>query len=83
MTARATAKTPLVDPEPTARDLAEKHERILLRCRQECRPVLYDGRKQFIAGLHWHKGEAEGIVYLEGRAEPVRPAEITFAKEPE
>ncbi|MRW88805.1 hypothetical protein GJ699_02265 [Duganella sp. FT80W] len=70
-------------PEPTARDLAEKHERLLLRCRQECRQVLYQGAKQFIAGLHWHKGEAEAVVYLEGRAEPVKPAEITFIKEPE
>lgn len=70
-------------PEPTSRDLAEKHERILLRCRQECRPVIYEGRKNFIAGLHWHKGDIEATVYLEGRAEPVRPCEISFIQEAE
>lgn len=80
MNARAKA---VATNEPTARDLAELHERRLLRCRQECRPVLHHGTKQFIADLHWYKGEAEGTVYLEGRAEPVRPNELTFAKEPE
>lgn len=70
-------------PEPTARDLAEQHERWLLRCKQECRPVIYGGKKQFIAGMHWHKGETEAVVYLEGSAEPVRPYEILFIKEPE
>lgn len=70
-------------PEPTARDLAELHERRLLRCKQECRPVLHKGLKQFIAGMHWHKGETEAVVYLEGSAEQVRPCDISFIKEPE
>lgn len=67
--------------EPTARDLAEKHDMRLLRAKQLCRPVLHNGLKQFIAGLHWHKGDTEGTVYLEGSAEPVRPCDITIIEE--
>lgn len=69
--------------EPTERQLAEQHERRLVRCKQECRPVIYGSKKQFIAGIHWHKGDTEAVVYLEGSAEPVKPADITFIKEPE
>ncbi|TFW15910.1 hypothetical protein [Duganella callida] len=70
-------------PVETARDLAEKHDMRLLRAKQLCRPVLYKGIKQFIAGLHWHKGDAEGTVYLEGIVEPVRPSELTITEEPQ
>jgi len=70
-------------PEPTARDLAEQHERRLVRCKQECRPVLYQGLKRFIAEVHLYKGETEATVYLEGSNEPVQPCEISFIKEPE
>ena len=78
MNARAaTAET----KEPTERDLAEKHEMRLLRARQLCRQVLHGGVKKFIAGLHWHKGDAECVVYLEGSAEPVRPCDLTIIEE--
>lgn len=76
--ARATAAEA---KEPTARELTEKHDRLLLRCKQLSRPVLHNGLKQFIAGLHWHKGDAECVVYLEGSAEPVRPRDITIIEE--
>ena len=69
--------------QPTERDLAEQHERRLVRCRQECRPVLYQGLKQFIAEVHLYKGETEAVVYLDGSAEAVKPTDITFIKEPE
>jgi hypothetical protein len=71
------------EPQPTGRDLAEQHERRLMRCRQECRPMLHQGLKQFIAEVHLYKGETEAVVYLESSAEPVRPCEISFIREAE
>lgn len=68
-------------PEPTPRDLAELHERRLLRCRQEGRQVRHNGLKQFIAEMHLYKGDTEATVYLAGIAEPVKPSEISFIEE--
>lgn len=68
-------------PVETAQDLADKHDRMIHRCKQLCRPVLHSGVKQFIAGFCHHKGDAEMTVYLEGMKEPVRPCELTIIEE--
>ena len=70
------ARDPL--PVETAQDLADKHDRIIHRCKQLCKPVEYLGLKHFIAGFCWHKGDAEMVIYLEGAADPVRPCDITI-----
>lgn len=65
-------------PVETAQDLADKHDRLIHRCKQLCKPVLYRDLKYFIAGFCWHKGDAEMVVYLEGVTGPVRPCDITI-----
>lgn len=67
--------------EPSARDLADKHDLRIHRAKQLNRQILHAGVKKFVAGLHLHKGDAEMIVYLEGSAEPVRPCEITILEQ--
>jgi hypothetical protein len=68
-------------PAETEQDLADKHDRLIVRCKQLCRPVLHNGVKQFIAGFCHHKGDAEMTVYLEGMKDPVRPCDITIIEE--
>jgi hypothetical protein len=65
-------------PVETAQDLADKHDRMIHRCKQLARPVLHKGLSEFIAGFCWHKGDAEMVVYLEGIKGPVRPCDITI-----
>ena len=60
------------------REEANKHDLRIHRAKQLCRPILHEGTKKFIAGFCWHKGDEEMIVYLEGRANEVRPSEITI-----
>ncbi len=68
-------------PAETARDLADKHDMRIHRAKQLCRPVRYQGLKQFIAGFCHHKGDEEMTVYLEGVKDPVRPCDITIIGE--
>ena len=65
-------------PAPTAQDQADQHDMRIHRAKQLARPVLHGGLKKFIAGFCWHKGDAEMVVYLEGVAGPVPPADITI-----
>jgi hypothetical protein len=65
-------------PAETAQDLADKHDRLIVRCKQLCRPIEYKGANRFIAGFCHHKGDAEMVVYLEGVTGEVRPCEITI-----
>jgi len=65
-------------PAETAQDLADKHDRLIVRCKQLCRPVEYEGVNHFIAGYRHHKGDAEMVIYLEGVAGEVRPCDITI-----
>jgi len=67
--------------EPSARDLADKHDMRIHRSKQLARPVLHKGLKQFIAGFCFHKGDAEMVIYLEGSAEPVRPCDIEILEQ--
>jgi hypothetical protein len=69
-------------PDETARDLAEKHDMRIHRCKQLCKQVGYKGLNEFIAGFCWHKGDDEMIVYLEGIKEPARPCDITILENP-
>lgn len=68
-------------PAETAQDAADRHDRMIHRCKQLCRPIRHAGVKKFIAGFCHHKGDAEMVVYLEGSAEPVRPCDITIIEE--
>jgi hypothetical protein len=65
-------------PAETAQDLADKHDRLIVRCKQLCRPIRHEGTRKFIAGFCHHKGDAEMTVYLEGVRDPVRPCDITI-----
>ncbi|KQW97108.1 hypothetical protein ASC94_09955 [Massilia sp. Root418] len=66
-----------------SQDEADKHDLRLHRAKQLARQVEYRGLLHFIAGLHWHKGDSEMTVYLEGSAEPVRPCELTLVEPPQ
>lgn len=65
-------------PPKTAQELADDHDMRIVRAKQLCRKVIYKGLFQFIGGFCHHDADAEMIVYLKGRSEPVRPCEITF-----
>ncbi|KQQ40414.1 hypothetical protein ASF61_06565 [Duganella sp. Leaf126] len=69
-------------PAPTAQDQADQHDLRIHRAKQLARPVMHAGVKKFIAGFCWHKGDREMVVYMEGSAEPVRPADITILEQP-
>lgn len=68
-------------PVGSAQDAADRHDRMIHRCKQLCRPIRHAGVKKFIAGFCHHKGDSEMVVYLEGSAEPVRPCDITIIEE--
>lgn len=66
-----------------SQDEADKHDLRLHRAKQLARQVEYRGLLHFIAGLHWHKGDREMTVYLEGSAEPVRPSDLILVEPPQ
>lgn len=68
-------------PPKTTQQLADDHDMRIVRAKQLCRKVIYKGLFQFIGGFCHHDSDAEMIVYLKGRAEPVRPCEITFQEQ--
>lgn len=65
-------------PAETAQDLADTHDRLIVRCKQLAWPVEYKGANRFVAGYCHHDGDAEMVVYLKGVAGEVRPCEITI-----
>lgn len=69
-------------PAKTEQDLADDHDLRIIRARQRCQPVGYDGLKHFVGTYMHHDGDAEMLIYLKGRADPVRPCEITILEVP-
>ena len=65
-------------PAPTAQDEADKHDLRIIRARQRCQPVGFNGAKHFVSTYCHHDGDAEMVVYLKGRPVPVRPCDITI-----
>jgi hypothetical protein len=71
--------------EPTyaqqLREATEKHELMLLRAAQTARPVIFEGRQNFIHTVHGqlYGGAFEVTVYLTGNPSPLRPDQLTFA----
>lgn len=62
----------------SAQDLADDHDLRIIRARQRCQPVGFNGAKHFVSTYCHHDGDAEMVVYLKGSAEPVRPCDITI-----
>lgn len=69
-------------PAETPQEIADRHDMRIHRAKQLARRIEYVGAYHFIAGFCWHKGDAEMVVYLEGRPEPVRPCDITILEQP-
>ena len=66
----------------SAQDLADDHDLRIIRARQRCQAVGFNGAKYFVSTHCHHDGDAEMVVYLKGRADPVRPCDITILEQP-
>ena len=69
-------------PVKTAQDLADDHDLRIIRARQRCQQVGFAGTKHYVGTYCHHDGDAEITFYLKGRADPVRPCEITILEVP-
>jgi hypothetical protein len=72
-----TGPVPNNQDEPLAPE-AYAHQVRLLKSAHCCRPVLYQGKLQFIKGLtlHHNGGRVEMIVWLAGNKEAIDSAEV-------